>query len=130
MAQQLKIAPEEVKTELKQDIPISPQNLQTSPPHSTIMNNKHKLLPTLDHEIHHLGQHFSPQFASFRHTPPQQQQLVGGMLGEELALPPMLWPFLQQQRFALGTSLSSIAKNCSFFIQTPSANKTHPHLGL
>uniref|UniRef100_A0A8C6V5T7 Zgc:101100 n=1 Tax=Neogobius melanostomus TaxID=47308 RepID=A0A8C6V5T7_9GOBI len=91
--QQLKIAPEEVKAELKEDTSIPPLNRRhTSPPHSSIMHNKQKPLPSLDPEIHHLGLHFPPQFAGFRHTPPQQQQLVGGMLGAELALPPCCGP--------------------------------------
>ncbi|XP_020789033.2 diencephalon/mesencephalon homeobox protein 1-B [Boleophthalmus pectinirostris] len=68
-------------------------------------------------------------FAGFRHSPPQQLS-VGGMLRAELPLPPMLWPFVHPQRSALGPSLSSITKNCSFSIHTPSANKAYPHLGL
>ncbi|KAJ0032757.1 hypothetical protein NQD34_002838 [Periophthalmus magnuspinnatus] len=101
-----------------------------SSPRSSNIDKKHKLLPSLDSENHYLGLHFPPQFAGFRHSPPQQQQLVGGMLRAELALPPMLWPFVHPQRCALGASLSSITKNCSFSIHTPSVNKAYPHLGL
>ncbi|KAJ0065489.1 hypothetical protein NL108_012437 [Boleophthalmus pectinirostris] len=109
----------------------SPSNMHRplSPPRSSNINNIHKVLPSLDSENHYLGLHFSPQFAGFRHSPPQQLS-VGGMLRAELPLPPMLWPFVHPQRSALGPSLSSITKNCSFSIHTPSANKAYPHLGL
>ncbi|XP_072294152.1 uncharacterized protein dmbx2 [Eucyclogobius newberryi] len=104
--------------------PAAASSDRRRPPHrAPPMHRQHKLLPSLDSDIHRL---FPPHFSG--HSPPRQQwPVVGAMLGAELALPPIFWPFAHQQRSAMGARL---AKNCSFSMHTPSANKACPHLGL
>lgn len=126
------MAPEEDKTDIKRDITVSCNNDNSnSSPRSSIMDKTHKVFPPLaqtESEICHLGLHSPHQFPGFGHTPPHQP--IVGMLTTELALPPMFWPFVQQHRSGpvLGLSPSSITKNCSFSIHSPSSGKAY--LGL
>ncbi|KAF7661745.1 hypothetical protein LDENG_00255110 [Lucifuga dentata] len=135
---------EEVRTEDKQDITTTSSDSNIPPPpcprlppplldesrdvctHSAPMDSEVSLFP--------LRLHSPPVFPFVRgeHYSHPPHQPVVGMLSNELTLPPMFWPLIQQHSSGLGVSPLSVTKNCSLSLQTACSNKTvpHPHLGL
>ncbi|KAM4738888.1 homeobox protein otx5-B [Anableps anableps] len=127
-----KMAPEEVKTEDKQDVIISHTESQASPrfcpPFSPCVDkNKDwnsdasRFAPSLP------SSSLLSSVAAERFCHPPQQPL----LSADLPLPPLFWPLIQQHISSSGNPLPAI-KNGSLALQTTCSNKvvSHPDLSL
>ncbi|XP_028301477.1 diencephalon/mesencephalon homeobox protein 1-B [Gouania willdenowi] len=122
---------QEVKTEAKQDFTTSHQDRSPQPPPPPPP-------PPLPQHDERKDSGSNTLWGPLRTDPPTSLHHDGGALqchaspaarrtSPELNLPPIFWPFVQQQQQQHSSALypSSLSKNCSLSPQTPP-----PHLGL
>lgn len=130
------VGQEDYRTEDKQDIITS--RIERNIPPAPAVDKSRDVCPSLtsvdsDVSRRHLQRHSPPIFPFLtgeRYSRPPHQSDVGA-LSTEVALPPVFWPIIQQHNSTLGIPSSSIAKNCSLYLQTACSSKAvaHPHLG-